>query len=175
VDKRSASTLLQRLMPDCCGGCASLIHPTPKPQDIPDSWSFWLLSLNIRAHLQGENNSKVDRIVCLFPARLYLTRPRPQPNEQKGEYKIRPYGTNEICRGEPCVRPQTFTRSCQVSRRNCIMSKVLARLRLARSLSDLGIRREGKRDRDQNLLKFEANSGLFNENLREFWPISAFP
>ena len=46
---------------------------------------------------------------------------------------------------------------------------------ISRSLSDLEIRREGKRDRDQNLLKFEANSGFFNENLREFWPISAFP
>nr|VFJ49911.1 MAG: hypothetical protein BECKDK2373B_GA0170837_102638 [Candidatus Kentron sp. DK] len=46
---------------------------------------------------------------------------------------------------------------------------------LARSLSDLGVRREGKRDRDQNLCKFEANSGLFNEDLRKFWPISAFP
>nr|VFJ65504.1 MAG: hypothetical protein BECKDK2373C_GA0170839_11325 [Candidatus Kentron sp. DK] len=46
---------------------------------------------------------------------------------------------------------------------------------LARSLSDLGVRREGKRDRDQNLCKFEANSELFNENLRGFWPISAFP
>ena len=45
----------------------------------------------------------------------------------------------------------------------------------ARSLSDLGVRREGKRDRDQNLCKFEANSGLFNEDLRKFWPISAFP
>nr|VFJ64377.1 MAG: hypothetical protein BECKDK2373B_GA0170837_11369 [Candidatus Kentron sp. DK] len=45
----------------------------------------------------------------------------------------------------------------------------------ARSLSDLGVRREGKRDRDQNLCKFEANSELFNENLRGFWPISAFP
>nr|VFJ53430.1 MAG: hypothetical protein BECKDK2373C_GA0170839_103936 [Candidatus Kentron sp. DK] len=44
-----------------------------------------------------------------------------------------------------------------------------------RSLSDLGVRREGKRDRDQNLCKFEANSELFNENLRGFWPISAFP
>ena len=44
-----------------------------------------------------------------------------------------------------------------------------------RSLSDLGVRREGKRDRDQNLCKFEANSGLFNEDLRKFWPISAFP
>ena len=44
-----------------------------------------------------------------------------------------------------------------------------------RSLSDLGVHREGKRDRDQNLCKFEANSGLFNEDLREFWPISAFP
>nr|VFJ66498.1 MAG: hypothetical protein BECKDK2373C_GA0170839_114910 [Candidatus Kentron sp. DK] len=44
-----------------------------------------------------------------------------------------------------------------------------------RSLSDLGVRREGKRDRDQNLCKFEANSGLFNEDLRGFWPISAFP
>ena len=49
------------------------------------------------------------------------------------------------------------------------------RQRLARSLSDLGVRREGKRDRDQNLCKFEANSGLFNEDLRKFWPISAFP
>nr|VFJ61373.1 MAG: hypothetical protein BECKDK2373C_GA0170839_108813 [Candidatus Kentron sp. DK] len=39
-----------------------------------------------------------------------------------------------------------------------------------RSLSDLGVRREGKRDRDQNLCKFEANSGLFNEDLRKFWP-----
>nr|VFJ45744.1 MAG: hypothetical protein BECKDK2373B_GA0170837_10117 [Candidatus Kentron sp. DK] len=48
-------------------------------------------------------------------------------------------------------------------------------LRRARSLSDLGVRREGKRDRDQNLCKFEANSELFNENLRGFWPISAFP
>nr|VFJ55589.1 MAG: hypothetical protein BECKDK2373B_GA0170837_105313 [Candidatus Kentron sp. DK]VFJ59696.1 MAG: hypothetical protein BECKDK2373C_GA0170839_10738 [Candidatus Kentron sp. DK] len=46
---------------------------------------------------------------------------------------------------------------------------------LPRSLSDLGVRREGKRDRDQNLCKFEANSGLFNEDLRKFWPISAFP
>jgi len=46
--------------------------------------------------------------------------PWPQPNGQKGEYKIRPYGTNEICRGEPCVRPQTFTSSCQLFRRNCI-------------------------------------------------------
>jgi len=55
------------------------------------------------------------------------------------------------------------------------MSQVLARRSLARGLTDLGIRREGKWDRDQNLLKFEANSGLFNENLREFWPISAFP
>nr|VFJ56454.1 MAG: hypothetical protein BECKDK2373B_GA0170837_10589 [Candidatus Kentron sp. DK] len=45
----------------------------------------------------------------------------------------------------------------------------------SRSLSDLGVRREGKRDRDQNLCKFEANSGLFNEDLRKFWPISAFP
>ena len=44
-----------------------------------------------------------------------------------------------------------------------------------RSLSDLGVRREGKRDRNQNLCKFEANSELFNENLRGFWPISAFP
>nr|VFJ53713.1 MAG: hypothetical protein BECKDK2373C_GA0170839_104018 [Candidatus Kentron sp. DK]VFJ57451.1 MAG: hypothetical protein BECKDK2373B_GA0170837_106624 [Candidatus Kentron sp. DK] len=44
-----------------------------------------------------------------------------------------------------------------------------------RSLSDLGVHREGKRDRDQNLCKFEANSGLFNEDLRKFWPISAFP
>ena len=40
----------------------------------------------------------------------------------------------------------------------------------SRSLSDLGVRREGKRDRDQNLCKFEANSGLFNEDLRKFWP-----
>nr|VFJ66419.1 MAG: hypothetical protein BECKDK2373C_GA0170839_11476 [Candidatus Kentron sp. DK] len=47
--------------------------------------------------------------------------------------------------------------------------------RSTRSLSDLGVRREGKRDRDQNLCKFEANSELFNENLRGFWPISAFP
>nr|VFJ42791.1 MAG: hypothetical protein BECKDK2373B_GA0170837_10039 [Candidatus Kentron sp. DK] len=46
---------------------------------------------------------------------------------------------------------------------------------LPRSLSDLGVRREGKRDRNQNLCKFEANSELFNENLRGFWPISAFP
>nr|VFJ45774.1 MAG: hypothetical protein BECKDK2373B_GA0170837_101120 [Candidatus Kentron sp. DK]VFJ49096.1 MAG: hypothetical protein BECKDK2373C_GA0170839_10247 [Candidatus Kentron sp. DK] len=46
---------------------------------------------------------------------------------------------------------------------------------VSRSLSDLGVRREGKRDRDQNLCKFEANSELFNENLRGFWPISAFP
>nr|VFJ70342.1 MAG: hypothetical protein BECKDK2373B_GA0170837_12771 [Candidatus Kentron sp. DK] len=46
---------------------------------------------------------------------------------------------------------------------------------MTRSLSDLGVRREGKRDRDQNLCKFEANSELFNENLRGFWPISAFP
>nr|VFJ48355.1 MAG: hypothetical protein BECKDK2373C_GA0170839_102133 [Candidatus Kentron sp. DK] len=38
----------------------------------------------------------------------------------------------------------------------------------SRSLSDLGVRREGKRDRDQNLCKFEANSELFNENLRGF-------
>nr|VFJ48033.1 MAG: MatE protein [Candidatus Kentron sp. DK] len=45
----------------------------------------------------------------------------------------------------------------------------------SRSLSDLGVRREGKRDRDQNLCKFEANSGLFNEDSRKFWPISAFP
>nr|VFJ70649.1 MAG: hypothetical protein BECKDK2373C_GA0170839_12702 [Candidatus Kentron sp. DK] len=42
-------------------------------------------------------------------------------------------------------------------------------------MSDLGVRREGKRDRDQNLCKFEANSELFNENLRGFWPIWAFP
>nr|VFJ63991.1 MAG: hypothetical protein BECKDK2373C_GA0170839_111310 [Candidatus Kentron sp. DK] len=53
-------------------------------------------------------------------------------------------------------------------RRRCLGNK-------ARSLSDLGVRREGKRDRDQNLCKFEANSELFNENLRGFWPISAFP
>nr|VFJ55504.1 MAG: hypothetical protein BECKDK2373C_GA0170839_10497 [Candidatus Kentron sp. DK]VFJ57849.1 MAG: hypothetical protein BECKDK2373B_GA0170837_106841 [Candidatus Kentron sp. DK] len=25
------------------------------------------------------------------------------------------------------------------------------------------------------MCKFEANSGLFNEDLRKFWPISAFP
>ena len=48
-------------------------------------------------------------------------------------------------------------------------------MNLARSLSDLGVRREGKRDRDQNLRKSEAHSGLFNEDSREFWPISAFP
>nr|VFJ60805.1 MAG: hypothetical protein BECKDK2373B_GA0170837_109516 [Candidatus Kentron sp. DK] len=45
----------------------------------------------------------------------------------------------------------------------------------SRSLSDLGVRREGKRDRDKNLRKFEANSELFNENFRKFWPIPAFP
>nr|VFJ47291.1 MAG: hypothetical protein BECKDK2373B_GA0170837_101637 [Candidatus Kentron sp. DK] len=54
-------------------------------------------------------------------------------------------------------------------------NRVWLRLGRARSLSDLGVRREGKRDRDQNLCKFEANSELFNENLRGFWPISAFP
>jgi len=51
VDKRSASTLLRRLMPDCGGGCASLIHPPLDPickvenrkfldrfvQDFPDN------------------------------------------------------------------------------------------------------------------------------------------
>nr|VFJ63300.1 MAG: hypothetical protein BECKDK2373C_GA0170839_11061 [Candidatus Kentron sp. DK] len=53
--------------------------------------------------------------------------------------------------------------------------RTISRSISARSLSDLGVRREGKRDRDQNLCKFEANSELFNENLRGFWPISAFP
>nr|VFJ46497.1 MAG: hypothetical protein BECKDK2373B_GA0170837_101343 [Candidatus Kentron sp. DK] len=52
------------------------------------------------------------------------------------------------------------------------MTTITAISNLARSVSDLGVRREGKRDRDQNLRKFEANSGLFNENLRGFWPVS---
>nr|VFJ50235.1 MAG: hypothetical protein BECKDK2373C_GA0170839_102821 [Candidatus Kentron sp. DK] len=45
---------------------------------------------------------------------------------------------------------------------------------IARSLSDLGVRSEGKRDRNQNLCKFEANSELFNENFRKNGPIYRF-
>jgi len=91
--------------------------------------------------------------------------------ESKG-YGVRTYSTLQ----SPVQnRLNSYLCNLFISRSSLHMSQVLARRSLARGLTDLGIRREGKWDRDQNLLKFEANSGLFNENLREFWPISAFP
>jgi hypothetical protein len=43
------------------------------------------------------------------------------------------------------------------------------------SLSDLGVRREGKSGSSSFLRKSEANSQLFNEDLRKKEPNSAFP
>ena len=46
---------------------------------------------------------------------------------------------------------------------------------LARSLSGLTDRSEGKSGWSQIFRSFEANSGLFNEKEREIWPKPAFP